>query len=508
MRADNAPEYEGYLRDESRQTGYCSGFTMAGGSPEIAAVLRRGEPVTVQGARTGLTGGAVPLGGHVLNLSAFAGVTGMRRDADGFSLEVRPGTVLADLRERLARREFDDTGWDAGGRAALADFRKAPAHFFAPDPTEETATLGGMFATNAGGPSSLLYGRTADHLLAADIRLCGGGLLPIERGRFRFDTEGNCPLPDGRVLRVGYAGGSPVHTALLPAPGSDLLDLFAGSEGVLGVAEQLRLRLLPCPQSKWGVFFFLESARRAARFAQGLLEAARRWEGCSLSVLEYLDRHSLALFTETRRRQSRLAAIPPPPSGAEALLVELVGEEAAVEEALGEMLDRFNRAGGSEEMTWAADSEAEIRKFHMLRHSVPEAVNTVLDERRRENPELGMPSADVVLRGEPVSEYLPRIQSELDGGEVPYALYAHLGTGCLHIALLPRTGGEWAASGEWIGRITERAARGGFVAGEYGVGKRKRGALAAHLPEDQLALMRSIKRFFDPDGLLCPGNLL
>ena len=146
-------EFEEYLRDESRSVGSAESIVFPESEADVRDALHAlhatGVPVTVQGARSGLAAGAVPHGGCVLNTSRMNRVLGMRRGSDGrFFVRVQPGLSLMELRDMLQKASFDTAGWNDESLAALAQFKAAPAQFFAPDPTEASAALGGIVACN------------------------------------------------------------------------------------------------------------------------------------------------------------------------------------------------------------------------------------------------------------------------------------------------------------------------------------------------------------------------
>ena len=120
-------DYAEYLRDESRMTGKAESISFPKTEADIRADLieagKLGRRVTTQGARTGITGAAVPAGGHILNLSRMTRALGLRRAPDGrtFFVAVQPGMVLTELRHMIAAREFDTQGWSPDSLAALAD---------------------------------------------------------------------------------------------------------------------------------------------------------------------------------------------------------------------------------------------------------------------------------------------------------------------------------------------------------------------------------------------------
>ena len=144
------PEYADYLFDESRTMGHADYIAFPANEAELAEVVRwcaeRRIPLTAQGALTGLAGGASPAGGLILNLQRMNRILGLHRAENGtYYLRVQPGLRLAQLRRALLLKAFDVSAWDESSLEALRDIRPGQL-FFPPDPTEPTASLGGMAA--------------------------------------------------------------------------------------------------------------------------------------------------------------------------------------------------------------------------------------------------------------------------------------------------------------------------------------------------------------------------
>ncbi|MBR6501399.1 MAG: FAD-binding oxidoreductase, partial [Firmicutes bacterium] len=163
-------DFEMYLRDESRTVGQAEGIAFPASEEEIKDVMKEcyanGQKVTVQGGRTGIAAAAVPYGGCILNVSKMTRVLGMRKDEDGYYLTVQPGVVLSELRKMIASKNFSMKDWSEESKAVWAEFKKDGAWFFSPDPTETSATIGGMVNCNASGARSFLYGPTRNHVTA------------------------------------------------------------------------------------------------------------------------------------------------------------------------------------------------------------------------------------------------------------------------------------------------------------------------------------------------------
>ena len=173
FKPDVEGQYPDYLRDESRRRGRADLISFATSEEDIRQVLLSRHAITTQGARTGITGGAVPDGGHILNLSRMTGITGMRLDSgrnEAF-ISVQPGLALVELRKILQTCEFDSGNWSPESLLALEQFRQAPSYFFPPDPTETSASIGGMVACNASGACTFRYGATRAYIEAMRVML-------------------------------------------------------------------------------------------------------------------------------------------------------------------------------------------------------------------------------------------------------------------------------------------------------------------------------------------------
>ena len=144
-------EHRDYLHDETKTVGRADSISFPRSEDEIRRTLRHfdalGQKVTVQGNRTGLTAASVPNGGHVLSLTYMDKVLGMSiGDGGEVLVRVQPGLSLGVFRGMIAAKSFGTAGWDEASLAALKRFRAMPAQYFPPDPTESSASLGGMAA--------------------------------------------------------------------------------------------------------------------------------------------------------------------------------------------------------------------------------------------------------------------------------------------------------------------------------------------------------------------------
>jgi len=517
IKTDVAVEYPDYLKDESRKSGVAETISFPTTEADVVAILVEahagGVAVTTQGARTGITGGAVPDGGHILNLSRLNRVLGLRYEAadESFRVCVQPGILLSELRTMLRHKEFDTTGWSPESLAVLARFKEVGRFFLTPDPTETSASIGGMAACNASGACSFRYGPMRRYVTAVRVALVDGSLLDVRRGRdraagrsFRLTTENSRTL-EGRLpsyVMPDVKNASGYHAE----DDMDLVDLFVGAEGTLGVFTSLELALLPEPPCRWGVTAFFPSESAAVAF----VKAVRGQAAAALPVaIEFFDARALGVLRRQKASNAAFAEIPTMPEAWHtAVYLEYHGAEDPIGEAVGAMSDLMLAAGGSEDATWIATNDAELERLKFFRHAVPEAVNLLIDERRRQEPGLTKLGTDMAVPDRFLDEALQMYHAGLDETGLDHVMFGHIGNNHLHVNILPRTLQDYAVGKDLYLRWARRTiAMGGTVSAEHGIGKFKVALLREMYGEQGIREMRDVKRVFDPAGLLNRGNL-
>jgi FAD/FMN-containing dehydrogenase len=405
---------------------------------EIAAILVRassgGVPVTVMGALTGLAGGAVPKSGWAISMAQF-------RKLDVFPGHARVGTGVL-LRDVQA--------------AATAS-----GQFYAPDPTENTSSIGGNIGANASGSRSFRYGSTRQHVQAVRAVQMDGRIVEYRRGeKVDFDVP-RIPLPRTRKHSAGYR----------LEPGMDYVDLFIGSEGTLGVVTEAELQLLPAPGEILGgvVFFPTEEAA---------LDAVDRWRPTpGLRMLEFLDSRSIKLMEQ--------------PFGA-AVLLELEGEA------------ELDMSGALESDSWFGSSAADRERFRQFRHRLPERIHERL--RRGGFVVLATDYAVPLERNRDILAIYRSVLTQNFGDK--FVMFGHIGDAHVHTEVLPETQQEWKRATDIAVELAkEVVAMGGTVGAEHGLGKRKAHLLSIQYNPAEIEAMRSVKRRFDPQQLLGQGNL-
>ncbi|HCT91012.1 MAG TPA: hypothetical protein DF613_06500 [Lachnospiraceae bacterium] len=450
-------KYRQYTGDESRLTGRCDSISFPETEDEAAEILAHMAaskiPVTLQGGLTGVTGGAVPWGGHVMNLSRMTKILDYQKTETGALLTVEPGLTVLDLKKEIRR---------LAGKDRL---------FWPAWPTAETASVGGIAANNSRGICSYHYGDARANI--ASVRFLAA---------------------DGRRKTVSAR----------EEPG--LFGRIVGGEGAGGVITALELTLIPRPESLWAICFFLKTEETAARFVEGArsIAGAHREDTAFVAALEYLDGPVLALIGAGRDSVAKLQDLPEFPSNpAGAVYMELHGSEDGVEELAGELLELSADCGCMDEDTWAVSGEAEARRLEHFRGAASELVNARIDEIKRTFPAMTKLAADMDFPTESFADTLARYRKGAERINVPCYIYGHAGTGSPYANLMPENAGEYEACKELL-RDWARECRtlGGMTAGEYGVGKLAESLLGELVPEEKQETFHALTAEWDPAGIL------
>ncbi|MCI1260601.1 MAG: FAD-binding oxidoreductase [Atopobiaceae bacterium] len=508
-------DFEDYVRDESRSSGKATSISFPTDADEVREVVRQmtasGTPITVQGDRTGLAAGAVPLGGHVMSLTKMDRFLGLRKDEDGtYHLTVEPGVVLSALRKHLADKTIPTTGWDEASLAALDELYQGPEQFFPTDPTETSACLGGMVACNASGARSYRYGPVRPHVSGLTVVLASGETVEVARGgacahgrTLELDTrEGTHLTLDLPTYQMPHAKNASGYYA---ADDMDAIDLFIGSDGTLGTIVAIELSLMEKPAVVWGVSCFLEHEEQAL----DLVDVARPGLGHA-AALEYLDAGALSILREQRASSAAFATLPEMPANAAVCVyVELdCADEDEAYDQLWKLGELIGKVGGSEDDTWVARTETDREAQLFFRHAVPESVNMLIDERRRTDPTITKLGSDMSVPDERLHDVVAMYRSTLAEAGLESAAWGHIGNNHLHVNVLPRDAADFRRGHDLFERwASEVTAMGGAVSAEHGVGKIKRDFLLAMYGERHIREMATLKLELDPAGLLGRGNL-
>ncbi|KXK56713.1 MAG: FAD-binding oxidoreductase [Chlorobi bacterium] len=479
-----------FLRDASNLAG---GMAEAVWFPqheeEVVEVLKaanqQGKRVTVSGGRTGLVGGAVPQGGA----------------ADGWILSTE--RICPD--PIIERADPTKPTITAGAGTRLFQLREAAAiHglFLPPDPTEPTCTIGGMVATNASGAHTFRYGATRQWVEQLHVVLASGERLRLGRGE---------AIANGTTARLQTLEGSTLNLTIpdLPIPsiknasgyflksGMDLVDLFIGMEGTLGVVTAVTFRVIPIPSARLGGVIFFRALEPLLRCAAEIRTRSRNPnDPLTSNILEFADQNALELVRQ------KFARIPDGAIGG-AIWIEQDLQGDSDEQAMAEWLSLFQRHKAMMEESWFGQQEQELERMRALRHAIPSAVYEYLTAHGQ--TKIG---TDMAVPEDRFQELYSHYRQQFASSGLATVTYGHLGNCHLHANMLLRGGHEFQqAKLVYDSLVSKAIALGGTVSAEHGIGKLKRSYLRQMLGKQAMEAMWQAKQTLDPNNVLGVGTL-
>lgn len=395
-------------------------------------------PVTVRGSGTGLVGACVPIyGGILLDLSRMNRI--LELDKTNMTLTVEPGVLLLDIYEKVEKEGL----------------------FYAPDPGEKTATIGGNISTNAGGMRAVKYGVTRDWVRGLEV-----------------------VLPNGKIEKFG---GKVVKNST----GYGLKDLIIGSEGTLGIIVEATLRLISLPKHSASLLVPFKNREDAIKAAPELIK-----NHVTPTAVEFMEKQSLQ-YSETFLGKKI------PHNNFEAYL--LLSYDGNTEQALHDDVEIASKMAielGAIDV-FLVDTEERKKSIWTVRGGFLEAIKSSSSE---------IDEIDVVLPRSNISSYLAYVRevSEQLNIRIPY--FGHVGDGNLHIYFCK----DELSEDTWKEKIEEgfdllyqkAFSFGGLVSGEHGIGFAKKKYMNDLLGSEQIRLMKGIKDTFDPKRILNPGKVV
>ena len=489
-------EYALHLMDESKKSGEADFIVFPRSAEEIAEILKECSdkeiPVTVQGSRTGVGGGAVPFGGLVMSLEKLKG---LQAGKDDRSVIAGAAVPLSEISRYVRRMSGDRL-------------------FLPPDPTETTASAGGVVCCNSSGARTFGYGAMREFVKRLRVVTAEGRILDIPRGKyFAGGRKLDLSIPDenGRAFTLKAALPSYTVPSVKNAAGywiredMDLIDLFIGAEGTLGVVTQAEFSLAPKPPLIWGLISFFPEEGQGVSFAESL--KSQPGHGCI--SMEYFDSGSLGLLLQKQEEMKGTLSWHLPEGFAEAVFLEVTAEDKReMTERIRLIEKEIRKAGGDPGRAWIAGSSRSFESFKELRHATPEAVNARVAENKKSHPGITKLGSDMSVPEGFITDTIKMYRKDLDEAGLQYVIFGHIGNDHLHVNVISRNEEEYLRGKEiyegWARRVSEL---GGSVSAEHGVGKLKREFLRIMYGEKSIGEMRKLKKVFDPKGILGRDNI-
>ena len=511
-----------YLTDESHMFNAdpenIEAVYLPASETELATLVKHcnetSRQLTISGAGTGITGSRVALHG-----GAIASMENM--------LKPKP-TILTSQTSKPERGEdFEEIKFKAmAGEASifldrdnlraicapgisLLDLASALPHdlFYPPDPTEQSAQLGGTLATNASGARSFYYGATRNWVAGFRLVLPDGETLAVSRDKIFADSDGILAFESesGRKYRIKI----PIYrmpdlknaAGIFTRPGMDLVDLFIGSEGLFGSFTEIEIKLEKRPGNIISDIAFFETEPDAVNFVNSMRPLKAR----GILSLEYFNHSSLDFIREEFPSISQQAMA--------GVFIELSDSDP---ELLAELSSHLEVAGSLED--WLGINRLDQQDLKEFRHALPDRVNSYLKAHR--SYKLG---TDLVVPQERFAEMMEHYrhigeiftsQHPRDGAH--YVIFGHIGDSHVHFNFITQSEGEARSAKKLYVEMAQTAVQyGGTISGEHGIGKKTMPVDGQSVPyleimygKPALLEIARVKNLLDPALILNMGNMV
>ena len=479
----NQDEFLSYLSDASSYEGRAEAVYLPESEAEIIALVKQctrdGVRMTVSGNRTGLTGAGVPEGGIVVSTEKLNKI--MELSPHDKFVYVQPGVILKDLQ----------------------DYVEAQNLFYPPDPTERNCFVGATVATNSSGARSFKYGPTRNYVLGMKVVLPSGDTLTLKQGQilassyaFSFQTDQGShytfTIPRFTLPETKNASG------YFCKKNMDLMDLFIGSEGTLGIMTELKLKLLPLAERILSCVVFFEQEGDALCFideARAKTKSGSLPEAVKISArgLEYFDRRALDFLR------------PDYPAVPEQTCAVWFEQELGENEdaCIAAWLRLIQKHHADADKAWVAVERKDMEKIKDFRHAISWKVNDFVARHglRKVGTDVAVPEAQFPS----FYRWMTKLMAQ---HQMAYVVYGHFGDCHAHLNMLPENQQEFDQAQKLYREIcSEAVRRQGTVSAEHGIGKMKRDYLLLMYGEPVIRRMAALKRIFDPYRILNIGNL-
>ncbi|PAT01343.1 hypothetical protein CI105_07125 [Candidatus Izimaplasma bacterium ZiA1] len=504
-----------YLNDESLLKGNAKNIFFCLNTEDVQKVIKdtytKNIPLTIQGALTGICGGAVPFTGDILNLSKMDKILGISKDANNnYSLRVQPGLLLKDLNHALNTKKMDTYNWSIQDKSLYNNFKAESFKMFPCDPTETLASIGGMIACEASGAASYMYGSIRKYINAITI-VTPLKTINITRGTYKYKDLSKIlglnidELPSWKKQQQEIKDVA----GLYYKEDMDLIDLFIGSEGIFGVITEIDILLINKPKNQIGLMLFLDSSNKLVDFIDWL--RAKKNKKYNIAAIEYFDKKSFDLLNNFRDSVSAINKLPIISSCYEGgVYLEFhVDNDELIEPFIEELNSLFKRFEINQDEQWFAFESNDYEKLKLFRHAVPECVNILIANKRINDQRIHKVGTDMSTSSDLLFDTLKMYNKDINTLKIDSVIFGHIGDNHLHVNLIPNTYFEYEAAKKivknWAEKITSKE---GSISAEHGIGKIKKEMLRLMFDIKDIDKMKKLRKLMDPKLLINKGTFL
>lgn len=471
-------EFESYLEDTSNLCGNASSLYVAQSKEELAELVRDFDkhkiPFTLSAGRTGTTGGCVALGGVIISTEQLKNI--IEIDKKNKFMRIEAGVTFKEIEENTAKNNL----------------------MLRASPTENLAFIGGAISTSASGVRGFGYGGIRQYVSEIEVILPTGKLMVIKRGAifssgkiFDFDYNGEkikFRLPSyispGIKSQAGY----------FARENMDLIDLFIGSEGSLGIVVACKINLQERPVDVFDGLIFFGKEIDGLGFVAKVKELKEK-KSFKPTSLEFFDKNSLDML------RPEYAFVPEAEC---AVYFEQTVENSDNPKALmDKWLNLIESCDAMLEKSILADTPKERERIFEFRHRLPQAINEYLRSFKQLKT-----AVDCAVPNFAFMDMYNFYKEKAKESGVHYVNFGHIGEDHLHFNFLPKNAEESITAKKYMEIFCKKAVSlGGTVSAEHGIGKIKKPYLKIMYNKSQIEEMARVKKYFDPNCLIGLDNI-
>ncbi|MGL5357324.1 MAG: FAD-binding oxidoreductase [Cetobacterium sp.] len=484
-------KYEEYLSDESKFKGYADSISFPNSLDEVKKIVeemnKSKKQITIQGSKTGICGGCVPLAGHILNLKNFNKILDFSEINNNYILTLEPGVTLTELNEYL-QKKFS--------KKSSQNLQKE--YIFPIQPTEKSATLGGIISTNAKGITSEYYGSIKDYLEEVSLLTIDGEILRIKKDSNITDLKSNSELAIESIETYNKIFKENKNVSLLQT--------IIGSEGLFGIIVELKIRVVQKISNQWGLLFNMNDIDQL-----NFINEVRNLDSKKLGIvtMEYFDDNSLKILSSMKDTNKNLQELPLFKDINKSLIYIEVHTETdeEIEETAATIMELAFEAGCEEDSMWALSENDGIEKFRDLRHFMPELINMKISEAKKNSELIHKLSTDMYFEMKDISENINYYKNSCKNENLDFYIFGHTLGNHLHVNIIPKNEEEMKKSKllflSWI-KNSKLDINSVFY--EHGIGKIKLNQLQNLVTDKDLEQLNILKSYFDKNRILNLGN--
>lgn len=465
----------------------------------MKVLSQQNSAITFSGAKTGITGGSVPTDESVI--ISFSKLNKIR------NIEIRDNTAILTCESGITLSEINNFLKDPNKWPYFVEGSKSiepDKWFYAPDPTEMTAQLGGTIATNASGARSYKYGATRDSVISLILILSTGEKISISKDDLLNDNSDILLETDsGRRIEIPRTNyNSPIlknAAGYFSSPSMNAIDLFIGSEGTLAAISSATIILQKKNTITAGLSFF-PGYKQAFSYAQFLRSREET------IAIEYFDETTFPLLNNNK--EMLVHKLPAFPKEAHCAIYWEYSAKMPFIENYKLWNQKLEECDSSLDLTWSGYTDKEKVLLKQFRHSVPEVINSLIGRYKKKAPGIRKVSSDTSVPAkyflDLYEHYIDLIKSE----NLTFAAFGHLGDYHLHFNIIPKNENEMQKAQHIYKKMMTKAVElNGTVSAEHGIGKIKKEYLKLMYGENGISDMKRVKRVLDPGNQLNPETL-